>query len=105
MVEPLMEKHPRTLLVVIAEAAIERLLIADAKRLGALGYTVYECHGGGIAGDREGAWELDRSISLNFICTSEVAERIADHILRQYSKNYAISMYVHEVGVFRAEKF
>ena len=32
-----MEKHQRALLVVIAEANIERLLIQDVKRLGAAG--------------------------------------------------------------------
>jgi nitrogen regulatory protein P-II 2 len=101
----MMEQHSRTLLVVIAEASLERLLIADAKRLGALGYTVYECHGGGMHGDREGSWEADRSISLNLICAHDAAQRIAQHILDQYSKHYAVSLYTQPVGVFRAEKF
>ena len=35
-----MEKHARKMLVVIAEAVLERRLLADCLRLGAQGYTV-----------------------------------------------------------------
>ncbi len=100
-----MQTHSRKLLVVITEAAIERSLVADARRLGAHGYTVYEVRGGGLYGDREGDWDVDRSISLNLVCTAEVAERIAAHVLEAYAKHYAVSMYLTDVAVFRAEKF
>ena len=42
-----MKTHPRKLLVIIAESALERALVADVKRLGAHGYTVIDVRGGG----------------------------------------------------------
>lgn len=100
-----MQTHPRKLLTIITEAAIERVLIADCRRLGAQGYTVLEVHGGGLHGDREGAWENDRSIELQLVCTADVAERIAEHVLAQYAPNYATALYLSDVQVFRAQKY
>lgn len=100
-----MQTHPRRLLTIITEAAIERVLIADCRRLGAQGYTVLEVRGGGLHGEREGAWENDRSIELQVVCTAEVAERIAEHVLAQYSPHYATALYLSDVQVFRAQKY
>ena len=100
-----MEKHARKLLVVITEAAIERNVVADARRLGALGYTAIEVRGGGLHGDREGSWEADRSVELQFICSEPVAERIAERVLAEYAKHYAVAVYLGDVQVFRAEKY
>ena len=74
-------KHPRTLLVIIAEAALEKSLARDVRRLGAHGYTVYDVRGAGHSGIREGSWEADRSIEMKVICEAEVADRIAAHVL------------------------
>ena len=100
-----MDTHARKLLTIITEAAIERALVADCRRMGAHGYTVLDVRGGGAHGDREGAWEADRSIELQVICGADVAERIAAHVLAQYAPNYAVSIYLSDVSVFRAQKF
>ena len=100
-----MDTHPRRLLTIITEAAIERALVADCRRLGAQGYTVLDVRGGGVGGEREGAWEADRSIELQVICGTDVAERIATHVLAQYAPNYAVSLYLSDVQVFRAQKY
>jgi nitrogen regulatory protein P-II 2 len=100
-----MDKHDRRLLTIITEAAIERPLVADCRRLGAQGYTVLDVRGGGLRGEREGAWEADRSIELQVICSAEVAERIAEHVLAQYVSHYAVSLYLSDVQVFRAQKY
>ncbi len=100
-----MQKHSRKLLVVIAEAAIERVLIADARRLGAQGYTVSEVRGGGVHGDHEAEWDVDRSIELKLVCSVDVADRIAAHVLESYAKHYRIVVFLTDVEVFRAEKF
>ena len=93
------------LLTVVTEAIIERALVADCRRLGALGYTVLDVRGGGLHGDREGNWEADRSIELQVVCTEEVAHRIAEHVLAHYAPNYAMTLYLSDVSVFRAGKF
>jgi len=100
-----MEKHQRKLLVVITEAAIERLVIQDARRLGALGYTASAVRGGGLQGEREGAWEADRSVELKFVCAVDIADRIAAHLLAHFAPNYAMTIWLADVQVFRAEKF
>lgn len=97
--------HPRKLLVIISEAVLERQLVGEARALGALGYTVADVRGGGAHGDHEGEWDADRSIELQLICSDEVAQRIASHVLERYAPNYRVAVYVADVGVFRAERF
>jgi nitrogen regulatory protein P-II 2 len=100
-----MDTHDRRLLTIITEAALERALIADCRRFGAQGYTVLDVRGGGLHGDREGAWEADRSIELQVVCAADVADRIAEHVLAQYAAHYAVSLYLSDVKVFRAQKY
>lgn len=100
-----MEKHKRTLLVVIAEANLERLLLQDVKRLGAAGYTVTDVRGGGHSGEREGRWEADRTIRMEVVCDLNVADKIAQHMLTEYGKHYGLTIYFSEVSVLRPDKF
>lgn len=100
-----METHTRKLLVVICEAALERMLIADVQRMGAAGYTVADVRGGGRGGARDSSWEADRSIEMKVICSSDVAERLAAHVLATYGPHYAITIYLADVSVLRPEKF
>ena len=100
-----MKTHPRKLLVVIGEAALERQLVADVKRLGAHGYTVIDVRGGGARGDRSADWDADRSIQMEVICDDTVAAAIAGHIHQAYFENYAVTVFITEVGVLRPAKF
>ena len=100
-----MKTHPRKLLIVIAEAALERQLVADVKRLGAHGYTVIDVRGGGARGDRNADWDADRSIQMQVICDDAVAEAIAEHIHLTYFDDYAVTVFITEVGVLRPAKF
>jgi len=100
-----MHTHSRKLLVVICEAALEKALAEDARRLGAAGYTVADVRGSGRGGTREGAWEADRSVEIKVICDAEVAERLAAHVLATYCQHYAVTLYLGDVSVLRPEKF
>jgi nitrogen regulatory protein P-II 2 len=100
-----MDKHQRTLLVIIAEANLERLLVQDVKRLGAAGYTVIDVRGGGHSGVREGTWEADRTIRMEVVCETGVADRIATTLLAEYGKHYGLTIYFSEVQVLRPNKF
>jgi nitrogen regulatory protein P-II 2 len=100
-----MQTHPRKLLTIITEGVIERPLIDDCRRLGAYGHTVLDVRGGGEHGRREGSWEADRSIELQLVCSDEVAERIAAHVLAEYAPHYAVALYLADVRVFRAAKY
>jgi len=100
-----MEKHPRTLLVIITEAAIEKRLVADSLRLGAQGYTVHDVRGGSRLSTREALWEADRSIELKLICAAEVANVIASHVLAAYAPHFSLTLFFSSVEVIRPEKF
>lgn len=100
-----MQVHPKKLLVIIAEAALEKPLVRDARERGAQGWTVVDARGGGGGGAREASWEADRSIEMKVICDAQVAQRLAEHILATYAPHYAVTLFVSEVGVFRPEKF
>jgi nitrogen regulatory protein P-II 2 len=100
-----MEKHARTLLVIISEAALEKRLVADSQRLGAQGYTVHDVRGGSRLSTREALWEADRSIELKLICTPEVAEAMAEHVMATYAPNYSLTLFFADVAVLRPEKY
>jgi nitrogen regulatory protein P-II 2 len=100
-----MQTHPKKLLVVITEAALEKRLIQDAKRLGAQGYTVYDVRGGSQHATHEGAWEADRMIEIKIICDDAVAQAIAEHVMAQYAANYGVSLFFADVQVIRPQKF
>ena len=102
---PSLERHPRTLLTIIAEAVLERALIEDCLRLGAQGYTVMDVRGGGPGGQRAGQWEAERSIEMQVVCTAQVADAIAAQVLATHAPNYAVRVLVSEVGVFRQAMF
>jgi nitrogen regulatory protein P-II 2 len=98
-------KHPRRLLVIITEAALEKSLARDARRLGAHGYTVSDVRGAGHSGIREGSWEADRSIEMKIVCDTDIADRIAEHVLEQYGTNFGLTLFFADVEVLRPGKF
>jgi nitrogen regulatory protein P-II 2 len=100
-----MQTHSRKLLVVICEAAMEKMIIEDALMQGAVGYTISDVRGSGRGGTRESTWAEDRSIEMKVICEADVAERLAAHLLSTYSEHYSITMYLDNVEVLRPEKF
>jgi nitrogen regulatory protein P-II 2 len=98
--------HPaRKLLVIIAESALEKPIVQEARRLGAHGYTVHDVRGAGMTGTREGAWEADRTVEIKVICDAEVAESIAQAVLARFGEHFGVTLFFADVTVVRAEKF
>lgn len=93
------------LLTIITEAVLERLLVEDLERLGAKGYTIVDARGKGSRGVRSGDWEQVRNIQIEIICNNTVADTIIAHCVKTYYENYAMILYVSEVGVVRTDKF
>lgn len=100
-----MKTHPRKLIGIITEAALESLLVKDVLRLGAHGYTISDVRGGGRHGSREADWEGDRNIRMEIICDEAVATTIAEYVRATYADNYALTIFVADIGVLRPEKF
>ncbi len=100
-----MELVKRTLLTIISEAAIERLLVKDLQKLGAHGYTIMEARGGGAHGERMADEEHNRNIQVEVICERAVAEKIIEHLTQTYYRDFAMVSYFSEVEVVRPHKF
>ena len=100
-----MSAHAKTLLVINAEAAIERPLVEDIKRLSAHGYTVLDARGAGSRGERNAQWEADRSIQIQVICEKDVADALSEHIRKTYFDHYAVTLFTSDVEVLRSGKF
>jgi nitrogen regulatory protein P-II 2 len=98
-------KHPKTLLVIVAEAALEKVLVRDARERGAQGWTVAEVHGASLEGVREGAWEADRTVEIKLICDGAIADAIAEHVIATYAKHYALALWFADVQVLRPERY
>ena len=98
-------QHPKALLVIVAEAVIERTLLRDARAMGVQTWTVSDVRGGSREGEREGAWEADRTVELKFVCDADVADAIAEHVLTTYAPNYGVVIYFSGVSVLRPERY
>ena len=102
---PALAKHARTLLVIVAEAALEKHLVREAREQGAHFWTVGEVHGAGREGVRDGDWEADRTIEMKIICDATVADAIARHVLDTYAAHYSVGLYFSEVAVLRPDRY
>ena len=100
-----MTLHPKKLVVLVCEAVLEPQLVADCERLGAHGYTVMDARGGGRRGARAATWDADRSIRMEVICDEPTAEAIVAHVHARYFAHYAMTVFVADIGVLRADKF
>ena len=100
-----MQTHPKKLLVIIAEAAIERLVARDARRLGAHGYTVSDARGKGSRGVRGASWAPSANVRIEVVCTAATAAAIADALRQRYYDDYAMILFVGDVEVMRPAKF
>jgi len=95
----------RTLLTIIAEASLERRLIAEIKGLGAHGYTITEARGEGSRGVRQSGFEKAGNIRIEIVCEAAIAQRISECMKAQYYRDYAMILFRHDVEVLRPEKF
>lgn len=98
-------KHPKTLLTIVTEAVLEGALLRDLRERGAHSWVVGEVHGANLEGVRDGDWEADRTIEIKVLCESEVADRIADHVLHAYARHYSVAIWFSAVTVLRPERY
>lgn len=97
--------HSCKLVVIITEAALEEALAADVMSIGAHGYTVTDVRGQGSHGARSALWGADRSIRMEILCDSTTSQAILTHVEERYFRNFAMVVFVTEVGVLRPAKF
>lgn len=95
----------RTLLTVITEAAVEKILLRDLEQLGVRGYTVSDARGRGSRGVRDAAWGEAANIRIEVICPRAQAQAVLSHIQARYYADYAMVAFLQEVEILRPEKF
>lgn len=100
-----MKVQPRKLVTIITEAALERRLVDDLKRLGAHGYTISEARGEGSRGVRNAGWDASSNIRIEVVCDEETASAITAKLRVSYYDHYAMILFLTDVGVLRPEKF
>jgi hypothetical protein len=100
-----LSKHPKTLLVIVAEAALEKNLLRDARARGVLGWTITEVRGASLEGVRDGDWEADRTVEIKLICEPAVADALAEHVIATYATHYAVALYFADVKVLRPDRY
>lgn len=100
-----MHTEARTLVTIVTEAALERRITDDIRRLGAHGYTISEARGEGSRGVRSAGWEASSNIRIEVVCDATTAAAIASHLRAHYYDHYAMILFMSEVGVLRPEKF
>lgn len=92
------------LLVIIAEVVLEEQILLEIKNLGAKGYTLSEVRGEGSRGIRTSEWER-KNIKIETMVSPEVADDILTCLSEKYFSDYAVTVYVYDVGVARGEKY
>lgn len=100
-----MELHSRKLLTIITESALEKTLVREIEQIGATGYTVTDARGKGTRGVRSARWDACSNIRIEIIANNEIVTKISSHLKENYYNDYAMSIYVVEIGVWRPMKF
>jgi nitrogen regulatory protein PII len=89
---------------IVGENSLEERMVKEAHELGATGYTYTVVHGEGAKGLRPSTWNGPNA-KIEIIATAEIAERILEHVAKNYFESYAVIAYVDDVQVVRPEKF
>lgn len=99
-----MELTPRTVVTIVAEAALESRLVHDLTKSGAPGYTVTTAHGAGVRGQREGDIE-GGNIRIETVLPHDTAVAILELLKTKYFPHYACVAWLHDATVVRGEHF
>jgi nitrogen regulatory protein PII len=91
-------------ITIVVDNSVERQIVKEIHDLGATGYTCTVVHGNGAKGARPNHW-AGPNAKIEVIGTSQVTERILEHIEKNYFGHFATIVYLDEVEVLRAEKF
>jgi len=95
---------PLKLITIVAEVILRDQLTAAIKHLGAKGFTVTEAQGEGSRHLRSGVLPGE-NVRIETIVSVAAADRILDHIAQEYFHDYAVIVFVSDVGVVRGEKY
>jgi len=93
------------LLTVTCEILAQKNIIDILKKHEITGYTTFEVEGNGARGLRGQGLKNEKNVKVEVIMREEKLSDVIEEISRTMFANFAIVLYVSDVGVLRTEKF
>jgi nitrogen regulatory protein PII len=93
------------LLTITCEILAQKNIIEILEKHEITGYTTYEVDGNGTRGIRGQGFKNEKNVKVEVIMREEKLQDVVEEISRTLFANFAIVLYVSEVGVLRPEKF
>lgn len=100
-----MKLHPVKLLTVTCEILAQRNVLQILKRHDITGYTTYEVDGNGARGLRGQGFKNEKNVKVEVVLREDKLSDVVEEISRTLFADYAIILYVSDVGIVRPEKF
>jgi len=93
------------LLTVTCEILAQKNVIDILTRHKVTGYTTYEVDGSGARGLRGQGLKNEKNVKVEVIMQENTLQDVVEEIARTLFTNFAVVLYVSDVGVLRTEKF
>ena len=93
------------LLTITCEILAQKTIIEILKKHKITGYTTYEVDGNGARGLRGQGLKNEKNVKVEIIMREEKLQDVVEEISRTLFANFAIVLYVSDVGIIRTEKF
>ena len=100
-----MKLYTVKLLTITCEILVQKNIIEILKKHEITGYTSYEVDGNGARGLRGQGLQTEKNVKVEVIMREEKLSDIIEEISRTLFANFAIVLYVSDIGVVRTEKF
>lgn len=93
------------LLTITCEILTQKNILEILKNHKITGYTTYEVDGNGTRGLRGQGFKNEKNVKVEVIMHEEKLSDVIEEISRTLFANFAMVLYVSDVGVLRPEKF
>ena len=100
-----MKLYTVKLLTVTCEILAQKNVIDILNKHKITGYTTFEVEGNGSRGLRGKGLKNEKNVKIEVIMQEEKLQDVVEEIARTLFTNFAIILYVSDVGVLRTEKF
>ena len=93
------------LLTITCEILAQKNIMEILTKHEITGYTIYEVNGNGARGIRGQGLQNEKNVKIEIILREAKLQDIVEEVSRTLFANFAIVLYVSDVGVLRTEKF
>ena len=100
-----MKLYDVKLLTITCEILAQKNVIEILKNHDITGYTTYEVEGNGAKGLRGQGFKNEKNVKVEVVMREEKLSGVVEDISRTVFPDFAIILYVSDVGVVRTEKF